>query len=722
MALDIRLFVAAAVLPWTACGGRDDSTPGPGGDDGLRSDSPGVIEIARAGPTMIVRGELPRVSASEAGARQLVARYPEVFGLGDSDSVNPIERIDAGDAVTVVRLQRTHNGLPVFAGELRVGFSAAGAPVFIQAPAPDALDVSPDAAIDSATARAIALAAAATWGPEPAIVTEILGVFVPLLYGTVGSPGLAYRFDLRFADQRTHVAFVDAASGSIEFEFSDRAHSLSRTIYKWDGPEDWVPTTSAPMLVSEGDPPPDMSASELELEAYIAYVLVEQLHDFLGTRFAWDSWDGQDAPYVLYVGEPVENASWFGTYSSYGVGFVTMDVIAHEHGHGLVDAVVQRPHGTTSRGLVSCGESLENWIVDQPVACGESMALDEWAGDVLAALVAFADPFSNCATDSADCWRIDADNELIRDMSQRSKRTIIHYTEVSSRPTSAHRNSAVPSLATYLLADSSPQHPLGSAAPPVRTIGVDKVGDIYFRALRLYVRSSATFEDVRYAWLRACEDLVDLKRSGFQTRDCGAVLNAWAAVGVGPRDTDEDTWHDEIDNCKGEFNPDQLDTDGNGVGDACEEPDQPDEPVLPELGFFPCPSEFPSAVAGAWPLQQEWADRWVFPGYGYMCRYARPATLDTFDVDDENFSFTVHWHATADPSYQGCGKSPLRGRESEDTISDTHHAWVSHNGYPVSGRRGAELELEFRTFVDQLLTMVETSADGQMVPPSALCE
>lgn len=38
------------------------------------------------------------------------------------------------------------------------------------------------------------------------------------------------------------------------------------------------------------------------------------------------------------------------------------------------------------------------------------------------------------------------------------------------------------------------------------------------------------------------------------------------------RDDDGDGFPDGIDNCPGAYNPDQLDADGNGVGDACQEP------------------------------------------------------------------------------------------------------------------------------------------------------
>ena len=543
----------------------DDDAADPQGDERLRQDAAGAIEIRRSGPTATIRGRLPAVEASEAGARRLVEQYPDVFGLGPDDGVEVVDRIELGDGFLVVRLLRVHRGLPVFAGEVRIGFSPDGAPVFVVAPAAGPLDVAGDAAIDSATAQATALAVAASSVPSPAITSETLGVLVPSLYGASGAAGLGYRFELRFADDSSHVVFVDATSGSVSLEFSGRSAALSRTVHEWQGDADWIPDLAAPVLVREGDPPPDAGATDLELAAYQAYLYVGTVHQYLGDRFGWDSWDGRGSEHRVFVGNPEANAGWFGTYSAFGRGQVAADIVAHELGHGVVDATVNRPYGSTTSGFVACGLSLENWLADAPVACGESQALDEWVGDALAAFASF-----HAGTGD---WLIESEQNVERDMIQGvAHRTIVHYREVASAPKEGHRNSAIPSLATYLLADPAPTHPLGAGAPPFRSIGLEKVEEIFFRALRLYLRSTATFDDTRYAWLRACEDLVDLGRVGLQVRDCGAVLNAWAAVGVGPPDEDEDTWHDEVDNCPAVFNDGQEDGDGDGVGDACDEP------------------------------------------------------------------------------------------------------------------------------------------------------
>ena len=706
-------WLASAALLLGACSGSSEPR---GNDDALQDDAPGAVEINRNGPTVTVRGRLPTTAATEEGARQLIERYPAVFGLGSDDAVEASGRIDGGDSTFVVRLRRTHRGTPVFAADLRVGFAADGGAVFVQAPAAGLLDVSVEAAVSAADARAAVLAGAAAWGPSAEVESEALGVFVPELYGARGSPMLVYGFELGFANASGHVAFVDAATGGVVLEYAER-EELARTVYQWVGDKDWIPEITAPVLVSEGDPPPGTGATAIELEAYAVYSHLGALDAYLFARFGWDGWNGAGGPFQAFVGNPESNAFWFGPYAALGVGYSTVDIVTHEFGHGVVDAAVTRPFGSAARGFVSCGESLEEWLLDAPVACGEANALDEWTGDVLAAFLSFE-------TGVGD-WRVDAEAELVRDMSQSAaNRTIINYSEVAANPKAAHRNSAIPSLAIYLLADPSATHPLGSGAPPFRSIGVAKVEQIFFRALRLYLRSTATFDDARYALLRACEDLYEAGRAGIVLRDCGAVLNAWAAVGVGEPDEDEDTWHDGVDNCKGTFNPDQADDNGDGIGDACA-PSADGGTDLPLEGYVPCPAEFPSAVAGPWPLTDQWSNTIydpVYDAYSYMCRYGKPASLTTSDFYADNASFNVTWYAYPSPGRLGCGSPPLVGREGEDTISATHYAWISHNGYPLMGNLGPELEVEFRAFVDELFVIVAEGGDGQMVPPAAACE
>ena len=82
--------------------------------------------------------------------------------------------------------------------------------------------------------------------------------------------------------------------------------------------------------------------------------------------------------------------------------------------------------------------------------------------------------------------------------------------------------------------------------------------------------------------------------------DCDGVIDDLADGMMCP-DDDGDGVPDWDDNCPGIRNPDQLDTDGDGVGDACEMEPAPDELEYDAQGFgvTQCATGAPAAPAGA---------------------------------------------------------------------------------------------------------------------------
>jgi len=125
---------------------------------------------------------------------------------------------------------------------------------------------------------------------------------------------------------------------------------------------------------------------------------------------------------------------------------------------------------------------------------------------------------------------------------------------------------------------------------------------------RVLLRVGAVGADLRYQWLKDGQDVRDgelvagssaavLTISDVRLGDagryavrvsgkCGELTSAIATVTVLP-DRDGDGVTDEDDNCPDRFNPDQGDSDGDGVGDACDD-DQSGrpEPQPPDSQFI----------------------------------------------------------------------------------------------------------------------------------------
>jgi len=70
-----------------------------------------------------------------------------------------------------------------------------------------------------------------------------------------------------------------------------------------------------------------------------------------------------------------------------------------------------------------------------------------------------------------------------------------------------------------------------------------------------------------------------VRADGSRFANVGACVSYAARGGTLDRDDDGDAVPDSRDNCPATANPDQVDSDGDGIGDACEEPSAPPEVV-----------------------------------------------------------------------------------------------------------------------------------------------
>ena len=247
--------------------------------------------------------------------------------------------------------------------------------------------------------------------------------------------------------------------------------------------------------------------------------------DYLADVHGWDGVDGAGGPtyatsltgtgevLTLYTdyGSNVVNAYWTGEVAVFGDGdgvysgaLVSLDIVAHELFHGVSGA---------SAGLESTWESAQ---------------INESMSDVFAAMVersADGDG-EDIWTFGEDAWTPSTAGDAIRYLDDPAADGHSHdYRSASSYLAEEHDGSGIGNLAFYLVSEGGthPRYPTWTVAG----VGPDAAADIWFRALTLYLTSTADYSDLRDATLQAARDLYGSGADEVQT-----VSNAWSAVGV----------------------------------------------------------------------------------------------------------------------------------------------------------------------------------------------
>jgi len=227
-------------------------------------------------------------------------------------------------------------------------------------------------------------------------------------------------------------------------------------------------------------------------------------------------------------------------------GLATNDIIGHELTHGLVEKTARLPYLSWSGALNEHYADVFGVMYDR----------DDWdvgEDSTLGAIRSFSDPTVHAqprAMSGAMTWPAgtvpdpDTNDNL-----------------------GVHGNSGIFNHATYLMSEGGTHADSGIA---VTAIGREKTEQIHFRALTWYMGGASRPVDARIAIRLAAFRFAQKSRHGVTPEDCGAVINAYAAVGIGGVDTDNDCFADTVDNCPMDANFDQADANRNRRGDVCE--------------------------------------------------------------------------------------------------------------------------------------------------------
>lgn len=214
-------------------------------------------------------------------------------------------------------------------------------------------------------------------------------------------------------------------------------------------------------------------------------------------------------------------AGWQGDYVLYNRWFdISEEAVFHEWTHALVDNTI----GLCGQDSAECHGSGE-W--------GETGALYESAADV----------FAFVASGRFEMGVGDSKRSMANPSAFGGADDTAHYYRFQGQPAcdernhfcEKYKNAGIPDRAAHLMATGS-----AGVTPPIKPLGRQKVGKIYFHALNPkpggYLTRNADFTSFATGVVNACDNLaLDTTKTGISRDDCLQVKAAFTVVGMLPK-------------------------------------------------------------------------------------------------------------------------------------------------------------------------------------------
>ncbi|MEU5753614.1 M4 family metallopeptidase [Streptomyces sp. NPDC047829] len=509
----------------------------------------------------------PTSAEARENAAAALAEHAEDLGPTDEQDTRVRDVIVDDDGAQHVRYDRTYRGLPVLGGDFVVHLAPDGAwrGADRATRAPIALPtVTPRLAAPEAADLAAGVLRAAKPGELLKKLTARPRLVVDALHG---APRLAWRTDAAALDPAGHpvarTVLTDAGTGA-RIDAWDSVESVSgdgKSLYGGTVPLETTRSGSSYRLAdaTRGGTYTGDAAQQTDL-CLLTLCLVRAPSTVFtdtdnhwgsgtaddrastavdaqyGTDVTWDYYedvhgrrgiagDGKGSFNRVHYGTRYNNAFWDdGCFCmTYGDGdgttlgpLVSLDVTGHEMAHGVTSSTAALTYSGESGGLNEATSDVFGTLVefhaDNPADAGDYLIGEKVVRPGLGRdALRFMDRPSRDGS-SADCW-----SSTLGDLD-------VHY------------SSGVGNHFAYLLAEGSGTKTLGGVrhtsatcdGSTVRGIGRDKLGDIWYRALTVYMTSSTDYAGARTATLRAAGDLY-----GADSAERAAVAAAWSAVNVG---------------------------------------------------------------------------------------------------------------------------------------------------------------------------------------------
>jgi len=519
-------------------------------------------------------------------AAWFLENYRALFRLTDPESELQLIRISPDGAHLFFR--QRHRGVPVYGAELGLHFSGRVVTGVGGGYVPE-ITLAPFPALTAAEAEALALVAGGL-GTERVGDVQLRYLSADLLTLDGGGLYLTWAVPVQGADV-PGTTYVDAHTGAIVY--TDRSITEGYDLDLENG------NNEQPSDLCDVWDDDDIDGDDLLPDSLAAVDSYQAVHFYWAGTLARDSYDGdgEQMEVNINVNMGFPNAS-YGPCDLffYAPGTLSRDIVGHEFTHAVDASEAELTYSNQSGALDESFADIFGFMLDRddpqlgegttlagPQTGGVGGCQVDGGGVPIQALRDLSNPPCYGQPDHM-LAASSGDGQGLRTLPPGVAAQCPTNTNPGNDCGFVHTNSGIPNKAAWLIMQGGSFNGFN-----VTGMGPDKAQHLFHTVLVARLTSGSQFLDARNAAVGVALDLAGRNVLGFGPGDVCTVRNAYAAVGLGngdqtcngvednlDPDTDGDGDANGADNCPNVWNASQLDTNGDGQGDACDTDDDGD--------------------------------------------------------------------------------------------------------------------------------------------------